>query len=129
MRMHALSDDHVCAALQDLALRGTLGDSSEGATTAATTAVAAAKRHAAGSDSTPSSSIGLAEAERDLARAVYSRRLRMAFVAQDLADSLLAINDIRSASGKRPGLAGHPATLALAGLLSAAVSSFKYWNA
>lgn len=63
-----------------------------------------------------------AEVEKQLQRAVYMRRLRTAFVVQDLADSSMAISDL---TGGRL----HPAVVALAGLVSGSVSFYKNWNA
>ncbi|KAI8476804.1 MAG: peroxisomal biogenesis factor 11 [Monoraphidium minutum] len=54
-----------------------------------------------------------------------SRVLRTAFVVQDLADGLLALSDITEGRYKRMS---HPVVLALAGLVSAGVSSYKNWG-
>ncbi|MEW5306087.1 MAG: hypothetical protein WDW38_010024 [Sanguina aurantia] len=56
----------------------------------------------------------------------YTKGLRMALIVQDMADAMIAINDIR---GGRDVALNHPITLALAGLTSAAVSTYKLWNA
>ncbi|WIA29960.1 hypothetical protein OEZ86_000058 [Tetradesmus obliquus] len=55
-----------------------------------------------------------------------ARLLRLALICQDLADSMTAINDITE--GRVRGF-NHPVALSCAGLLSAAVSTYKYWNA
>ncbi|KAF6260492.1 peroxisomal biogenesis factor 11 [Scenedesmus sp. NREL 46B-D3] len=55
-----------------------------------------------------------------------ARLLRLALICQDLADSMSAINDITE--GRVRGF-NHPVALSCAGLLSAAVSTYKYWNA
>lgn len=67
-----------------------------------------------------------AQLEKEICRVRRLRIMRMAFVVQDLADSLLALNDIRSTKGE---YLGHPVVLSLAGLLSAAVSTYKNWTA
>eukprot|EP00878_Enallax_costatus_P026434 GHUV01028367.1.p1 GENE.GHUV01028367.1~~GHUV01028367.1.p1 ORF type:complete len:229 (+),score=55.22 GHUV01028367.1:247-933(+) len=54
-----------------------------------------------------------------------ARLLRLALIVQDLADSMTAINDITG--GRYRGI-NHPVLLACAGLVSAAVSSYKYWG-
>jgi hypothetical protein len=59
-----------------------------------------------------------------------ARRLRAAAIAQDAADSLLALSDLLDGGGGAVGRAvSHPALLALCGLLSAAVSTHKNWTA
>jgi hypothetical protein len=69
-------------------------------------------------------------AELDLERRIASlrsaRALRAAFVVQDLADALLALADITDGRYERMS---HPVVLAVAGLVSAAVSSYKNWTA
>ncbi|KAG2491587.1 hypothetical protein HYH03_010154 [Edaphochlamys debaryana] len=64
--------------------------------------------------------------EAKLSAATYQRRLRLALVVQDLADSVMAINDVTG--GKHAGL-NSPLVLALAGLTSGAISFYKNWNA
>eukprot|EP00775_Hariotina_reticulata_P012699 gene12699-12830_t len=54
-----------------------------------------------------------------------ARALRVALICQDLADSMMAINDITD--GRYAGF-NNPIILACAGLLSAAVSTYKYWG-
>jgi len=54
-----------------------------------------------------------------------ARLLRLALIAQDLADSLLALHDITDGRYQRMS---HPVILSVAGLLSAAVSTYKYWG-
>lgn len=71
-----------------------------------------------------------AEAVARLRRLRAARRLRSAAIAQDAADSLLAISDLLDGKGGALGKAvSHPALLALCGLLSAAVSTHKNWAA
>lgn len=53
------------------------------------------------------------------------RTLRTAFIVQDCADGLLALADITDGRYER---VSHPVVLALAGLVSAAVSSYKNWG-
>lgn len=64
------------------------------------------------------------ERELSLLRGLYL--LKVAAVVQDLADSTLAVNDIR---GGADPLLSHPVTLALAGLVSGSISFYKNWNA
>lgn len=66
-----------------------------------------------------------ADALRQLAALRSARVLRAAFVAQDLADGLIALSDITDGRYERMS---HPVVLALAGLVSAAVSSYKNWG-
>eukprot|EP00887_Chlorella_sp_A99_P001174 scaffold14.g1174.t1 len=54
------------------------------------------------------------------------RALRTLGLLQDLADSLLALADLREGGG-RGGLLGHKGALAAAGLLSGALSFYKNW--
>ncbi|KIZ05647.1 hypothetical protein MNEG_2316 [Monoraphidium neglectum] len=54
-----------------------------------------------------------------------ARVLRAAFVVQDMADGLLALADI---TDHRYQQVSHPVVLALAGLVSAAVSTYKNWG-
>jgi hypothetical protein len=71
-----------------------------------------------------------AESVARLRRLRAARRLRSAAIAQDAADSLLAISDLLDGKGGALGRAvSHPALLALCGLLSAAVSTQKNWAA
>jgi hypothetical protein len=62
---------------------------------------------------------------RQLAALRSARVLRTAFVFQDLADGLIAVSDITDGRYARMS---HPVVLALAGLVSAAVSSYKNWG-
>lgn len=55
-----------------------------------------------------------------------AKLLRLALICQDMADGLMAVNDITD--GRYKGF-NHPVVLSCAGLLSAAVSTYKYWNA
>mmetsp|Transcript_4933 Transcript_4933/g.10613 ORF Transcript_4933/g.10613 Transcript_4933/m.10613 type:complete len:241 (+) Transcript_4933:225-947(+) len=64
-------------------------------------------------------------AERELRVVRAARALRVALIVQDLADSTLAVNDIRGGSDP---LLSHPVLLAVAGLISASVSSYKNWT-
>ncbi|GBF91823.1 hypothetical protein Rsub_04928 [Raphidocelis subcapitata] len=61
---------------------------------------------------------------RRIAALRSQRVLRAAFVVQDLSDALLALSDITDGRYAR---LSHPVVLALAGLVSAAVSSYKNW--
>jgi hypothetical protein len=63
---------------------------------------------------------------RQLAALRSAHVLRTAFVVQDLADGLIALSDITDGRYERMS---HPIVLALAGLVSAAVSSYKNWDA
>eukprot|EP00879_Flechtneria_rotunda_P005159 GHRR01005441.1.p1 GENE.GHRR01005441.1~~GHRR01005441.1.p1 ORF type:complete len:244 (+),score=99.20 GHRR01005441.1:182-913(+) len=54
-----------------------------------------------------------------------AKLLRLALICQDLADSITALNDITE--GRWQGF-NHPVILSCAGLLSAAVSTYKYWG-
>ncbi|KXZ53410.1 hypothetical protein GPECTOR_7g1307 [Gonium pectorale] len=67
-----------------------------------------------------------AKTQAKLAALRFQRRLRCALVVQDLADSLMALNDVTG--GRIKGL-NSPLLLALAGLTSGCVSFFKNWNA
>ncbi|KAF8069640.1 PEX11A [Scenedesmus sp. PABB004] len=62
---------------------------------------------------------------RQLELVRLARVLRLALICQDLADSMGAINDL--ADGRIAGF-NHPVVLSVAGLLSAAVSTYKYWG-
>mmetsp|Transcript_22785 Transcript_22785/g.57947 ORF Transcript_22785/g.57947 Transcript_22785/m.57947 type:complete len:249 (-) Transcript_22785:843-1589(-) len=67
----------------------------------------------------------VASLQKDLAATRFKRALKAASMVQDLADSLIAINDIR---GGKDRVISHPATLALAGLVSGSISFYKNWN-
>lgn len=54
------------------------------------------------------------------------RALRTLGLAQDLADSLLALADLRG-DDRPPGVLSHKAVLAAAGLLSGCLSAYKNW--
>jgi hypothetical protein len=64
------------------------------------------------------------EALRRIAALRSQRTLRTAFIVQDISDALLALSDITDGRYSR---LSHPVVLALAGLVSAAVSSYKNW--
>lgn len=66
-----------------------------------------------------------AEISRQIASLRSQRVLRSAFVVQDCADGLLALADITDGRYER---VSHPVVLAVAGLVSAAVSSYKNWG-
>mmetsp|Transcript_7047 Transcript_7047/g.11996 ORF Transcript_7047/g.11996 Transcript_7047/m.11996 type:complete len:318 (+) Transcript_7047:31-984(+) len=55
-----------------------------------------------------------------------AQRVRIAAIAADLSDSLLALNDIR---GGKDRILGNPAFLAAAGLFSGCISAHKNWYA
>ncbi|PNW76289.1 hypothetical protein CHLRE_12g540500v5 [Chlamydomonas reinhardtii] len=63
--------------------------------------------------------------EAKLGAVRFQRRLRTAFIVQDLADSVMALNDV--AGGKIRGISS-PVVLALAGLTSGSISFYKNWN-
>lgn len=67
-------------------------------------------------------------------RALRTRRiLRTVGLAQDLADALMALADIRgaggSSGGRGGGLLNNSALLAAAGLVSGGISAYKNWQA
>ena len=66
-------------------------------------------------------------------RALRTRRiLRTVGLAQDLADALMALADIRGAAGGGGGgggLLNNAAVLAAAGLVSGVISAYKNWQA
>ncbi|KAG1670751.1 hypothetical protein FOA52_013978 [Chlamydomonas sp. UWO 241] len=64
--------------------------------------------------------------ERQLGAVRALKALRIAVIMQDVADACIAVNDIMG--GDVPVI-GHPVTIALAGLMSGSVSTYKYWNA
>ncbi|GAX73908.1 hypothetical protein CEUSTIGMA_g1358.t1 [Chlamydomonas eustigma] len=64
--------------------------------------------------------------EKKLAATKGLKALRIAAIIQDFADAAIAINDIR---GGCDPIISHPVTLALAGLLSGSISSYKNWTA
>eukprot|EP00877_Chromochloris_zofingiensis_P008013 jgi/Chrzof1/3465/Cz12g26170.t1 len=66
------------------------------------------------------------EALKQLRFLQTARLMRVAFIIQDLSDSLLALNDITDSKYKQ---ISHPVVLSVAGLISAFVSTYKYWNA
>ncbi|GIL73575.1 hypothetical protein Vretimale_5183 [Volvox reticuliferus] len=66
-----------------------------------------------------------AKLESALASLRFQRNLRFALILQDVADSVMALNDVTS--GRYKGL-NHPAVLALAGLTSGCISFYKNWN-
>jgi len=60
---------------------------------------------------------------RQLAVVRAKRFLKMLAIMQDLADTLLAVNDVRGGEGRL----SNPALLCTAGLVSAAISAHKNW--
>lgn len=68
---------------------------------------------------------GCVEVSKRLRTLQSLRLLQMSYMVQDLADSLLALNDIR---GVPDSHLAHPVLLSIAGLISAAVSTYKNWT-
>lgn len=62
---------------------------------------------------------------KELAKLQYQRYMRLAFIVQDLADATIALNDVTT---YKAGFIGRPAAVAIAGLISAFVSSYKNWT-
>lgn len=67
-----------------------------------------------------------AELEKELRLTTYLKNMRVAFVVQDCVDLFQALSDITDG---KSGVFAHPVILNAAALVSASVSTYKYWNA
>ncbi|EFJ43205.1 hypothetical protein VOLCADRAFT_66153 [Volvox carteri f. nagariensis] len=66
-----------------------------------------------------------AKLESTLVTLRFQRNLRCALIVQDIADSVMALNDV---TGGRHRALNSPVVLALAGLTSGCISFYKNWN-